>query len=106
VPFLKAQKTVFTINEEKARYELHTQNIKIVRSFYKIKDGEISDSLKTFIVELMERKKGFVSVEFIDDKRAVVEHQDYLTEELVVKNLNRYDAVFVRQNPKEYIEKK
>lgn len=100
------QKTEFSANKEKALFELRTQNIKIIKSFYDIKEGQITDSLKTLILDLMQNKKGFVSVEFIDNKRTIVEHQDNLTEELVVKNLNRYEAIFIRQKPKEFIEEK
>lgn len=104
-PFLNAQKTVFTTNQEKARFEKHTQQIKITHSTYKIKSGLIEDSLKTQIIDLMSSKPGFVSVDFINDQTVIVEHQENLTDELVVKNLNRQGKIFILQKPKEFIQR-
>lgn len=94
-----AQKTEFSINQEKARFQENTQNIAITTTRFKIEKGVIDTDLKTLIIQLMTEKQGYVSVDFIGDTEILVEHQETITTEMILKTINRRGKKFKQKVP-------
>ncbi len=95
--FSFGQKTTFEKHKENALFEERTKSINIKKEAFVLDQQLIDDSLKILIIDLMGHYKEFISVEFVGARKVIVEYQATLTDENVLKYINRRGRIFQKK---------
>lgn len=94
------QQQTFVQNQERARAEEFRTGVKSHRFVCELKEGSVSTTLFTSIAQAMEAKDGYVSVEVVDGKLAVIA-ANFITSQDVEGVLNQFGETFSVQKPLE-----
>lgn len=94
---VSAQEHVFIKNEETARYEMKKNGTQILTTNFVLEKDQLTQSIQDYIIQLMEEKDGFISIEFVSTTEVKVKYQETIAEAYVLKMINRKGLIFKRK---------